>query len=247
MPSCACTRLRNRRPRVSCRCWRTPRRRRSGRAQFDLVLTPWFIDVAGEPVAQVARRVNALLAPGGFWVNHGSLAFADAAPAQAWSLEELVESLPSAGFARAEPRESRQPYLASPASRHARIESVITFCARKERDVPAPPAGRELPPWIRQPDLPVPVLPQFRAQALSTRVYAFLLAMIDGERTIRDMARLMETAEAHAGGGRVAGDSPLPGARLRGAGPASAVLWRAPTCRDCRAAIIVAPADGKLP
>ena len=38
----------------------------------------------------------------------------------------------------------------------------------------------------------MPVLPQFRAQALSTRVYAFLLAMIDGERTIRDMARLME-------------------------------------------------------
>ena len=35
-------------------------------------------------------------------------------------------------------------------------------------------------------------LPEFRAQALSTRVYAFLLAMIDGERSIRDMARLME-------------------------------------------------------
>ncbi len=160
--------------------------------QFDLVLTPWFIDVAGEPVARIARRVNALLAPGGHWINHGSLAFADAAPGQAWSLEELVDSLPSAGFAGAEPRESRQAYLASPASRHARIESVITFCARKERDLPAPPAGRELPPWIRQADLPVPMLPQFRAQALSTRVYAFLLAMIDGERTIRDMARLME-------------------------------------------------------
>ena len=160
--------------------------------QFDLVLTPWFIDVAGEPVAQVLRRVNALLAPGGLWVNHGSLAYADAAPGQAWSLEELVESLPTSGFGRAEPRESRQPYLASPASRHARMESVITFCARKEQDVPQPPAGRELPPWIRQADLPVPVLPQFRAQALSTRVYAFLLAMIDGERTIRDMARLME-------------------------------------------------------
>jgi SAM-dependent methyltransferase len=160
--------------------------------QFDLVLTPWFIDVAGEPVARIARRVNSLLAPGGLWANHGSLAFADAAPGQAWSLEELVEALPSAGFVRAEPRESRQPYLASPASRHARVESVITFCAHKERDVPSPPAGRELPPWIRETDQPVPLLPQYRAQALSTRVYAFLLAMIDGERTIRDMARLME-------------------------------------------------------
>ena len=38
----------------------------------------------------------------------------------------------------------------------------------------------------------MPALPALRAQALSTRVYAFLLAMVDGERSIRDMARLME-------------------------------------------------------
>lgn len=68
----------------------------------------------------------------------------------------------------------------------------ITFCARKEQDVEVPPSGREVPDWLRHDDLPVPALPQFRAQSLSTHVYAFLLAMIDGERTIRDMARLME-------------------------------------------------------
>ena len=160
--------------------------------QFDLVLTPWLVDVVGEPLSRIAERVNALLTPEGLWVNHGSLAFADAAPADAWSLEELVQALPAAGFSSPEPRESSQPYLASPASRHARVESVITFCARKERALPAPPPGRLLPPWIERADLPVPVLPQFRAQALATRVYAFLLAMIDGERSTRDMARLME-------------------------------------------------------
>lgn len=137
-------------------------------------------------------RVNALLAPGGLWVNHGSLAFAGGSPADCLSLEELLASLDAAGFATPEAREAQQPYLASPASRHARLESVITFCARKLRDVAAPPAGRELPPWIERTELPVPALPAFRAQALSTRVYAFLLAMIDGERSIRDMARLME-------------------------------------------------------
>ena len=160
--------------------------------QFDLVLTPWFIDVAGEPVERVLARVNALLAPGGLWINHGSLAFADAAPADALSLEELIELLPASGFSRPQASETKGPYLSSPASRHARIESVITFCARKEKDIPAPAPGRDLPPWIERADLPVPALPEFRAQALSTRVYAFLLAMIDGERSIRDMARLME-------------------------------------------------------
>lgn len=160
--------------------------------QFDLVLTPWYVDVAPEPAARVLARVNALLAPGGLWVYHGSIAFAGGAPADSLSLEELLACLGAAGFATPDVRERQQPYLASPASRHARLESVITFCARKERDVAAPPAGRELPPWIERPELPVPALPAFRAQALSMRVYAFLLAMIDGERSIRDMARLVE-------------------------------------------------------
>lgn len=161
-------------------------------AAFDLVLTPWLIDVLGEPVLRQLQRINSLLMPAGLWVNHGSLAFADADPALALTLEELLESLPDAGFSRPAAAEAQLPYLSSPASRHARLEAVITFCARKERDVAAPPRGRELPEWLRRSDLPVPPLPQFRAQALSTRVYAFLLAMIDGERTVRDMARLME-------------------------------------------------------
>ena len=159
---------------------------------FDVVLTPWFIDVASEPVARLLPRINGQLAPGGFWIHHGSLAFAEAAPQDALSLDELLDALPANGFESAHLGEARQPYLGSPASRHARIESVVTLAARKVRDVPAPAPGRELPEWIRRADLPVPVLPQYRAQALSTRVYAFLLAMIDGERTIADMARLME-------------------------------------------------------
>lgn len=159
---------------------------------FDLVLTPWFVDVAGEPVDRVARRINGLLAQAGHWVNHGSLAFADAAPADALTLEELLEQLPFLGFAPTTARESRGPYLCSPASRHGRQEMVITFAARKERDAGPVARGRPAPDWLESSDLPVPQLPQFRAQSLSTRVYAFLLAMIDGERTIRDMARLME-------------------------------------------------------
>jgi SAM-dependent methyltransferase/uncharacterized protein YbaR (Trm112 family) len=159
---------------------------------FDIVLTPWFVDVAGEPVARLLQRINRLLAPDGLWINHGSLAFADGAPGDALSLEELLDALPAAGFAQTEAREAQLPYLSSPASRHARLETVITFAARKERDIEAPAPGRSVPDWLRQSDLPVPALPQFRAQSLSTRVYAFLLAMIDGERTIRDMARLME-------------------------------------------------------
>ena len=84
------------------------------------------------------------------------------------------------------------PYMRSPASRHSRVESVITaaFCKRREVEPPARMAS--LPDWLVRDDLPVPALPGFREQALSTRVYAFIMAMIDGKRTLRDMAALME-------------------------------------------------------
>ena len=45
---------------------------------FDTVVTPWFIDIIGEPFARVAARVNLPLKPGGRWINTGSLAFSRA-------------------------------------------------------------------------------------------------------------------------------------------------------------------------
>jgi hypothetical protein len=54
------------------------------------VVTPWFIDIIGEPFARVAARINLLLKPGGRWVNYGSLAFSRAAHAERVSLEANI-------------------------------------------------------------------------------------------------------------------------------------------------------------
>ena len=67
---------------------------------FDTVVTPWFIDIIGEPFARVAARINLLLKPGGRWINFGSLAFSRAAHAERVSLEEVVELLPADGVRR---------------------------------------------------------------------------------------------------------------------------------------------------
>ena len=48
-----------------------------------------------------------------------------------------------------------------------------------------------LPDWLLQPDKPVPRTPAFEMQAISSRVHAFLLALINGERSMRDMARVL--------------------------------------------------------
>jgi hypothetical protein len=91
--------------------------------------------------------------------------------------------------------------MQSPASRHARIESVITWTARKTASC-APPEAAGLPDWIVRGGEPVPLLPAFQSTALTTRIHAFIMSLIDGSRSLDDMARvlvehrLMSAAEA---------------------------------------------------
>jgi hypothetical protein len=171
---------------------------------FDTVITPWFIDIIGEPFERVAARVNLLLKPGGRWINFGSLAFSRAAHADRIGLDEALELLGRAGFGAPALRETAVPYMRSPASRHSRIETTVTWLARKIGAAAQMPRERVLPEWLLRPELPVPRTKAFEMQAISSRVHAFLLALINGERSMREMAamlvdqRLMPPEEAEA-------------------------------------------------
>jgi hypothetical protein len=158
---------------------------------FDTVVTPWFIDIVGEPFARVAARINLLLRPGGRWINSGSLAFARAAHAERIGLDEVLERMPQAGFADVRVRETTLPYMRSPASRHSRLENVVTWVADKAGPPAEAPRARVLPEWLIAADVPVPRTRAFEMQAISSRVHAFMLALINGERSMRDMARLI--------------------------------------------------------
>jgi hypothetical protein len=162
-----------------------------GDGVFDTVVTPWFVDIIGEPLARVAARINLLLKPGGLWINSGSLAFARAAFAERTSAEEVPEILAGAGFAAPSLREATIPYMKSPVSRHSRLEQVVTWTARKASEAPEAPRSRQLPAWLLRPDQPVPRTRAFEMRQVSSRVHAFLLALINGERSIRDMARTL--------------------------------------------------------
>jgi len=158
---------------------------------FDTVVTPWFIDIIGEPFPRVAARINQLLKPGGRWINFGSLAFARATHAERVSLEEVTELMPQLGFTDFTAREGSMPYMRSPASRHARIESTVSWITNKMATPAEIPRARVLPEWLLLPDKPVPRTPALEMQAISSRVHAFLLALINGERSQRDMARIL--------------------------------------------------------
>ncbi len=172
------------------------------RAAFDTVVTPWLVDILPEPFDVLCARVNALLCDGGRWLNFGSLSFHHADPAARYGVDECRSALEENGFASITIEEREIPYLCSPASRHARRERIVSWSARKEHDVKKVPRYHALPEWLVRGTEPVPLDDAFRSQAAATRVHAFLMSMIDGRRSIKDMAklvveqRLMTAAEA---------------------------------------------------
>jgi SAM-dependent methyltransferase len=161
------------------------------RGAFDAVVTPWVVDILPERFDMLCARVNALLADGGRWLNFGSLSFHDPDPAARYGLDECRAALEENGFGDVRVEEREIPYLSSPASRHARRERIVSWSACKHRDVKKVPRYHALPEWLVRGTEPVPLDDAFRSQAAATRIHAFLMSLIDGRRSIKDMAKLI--------------------------------------------------------
>jgi SAM-dependent methyltransferase len=161
------------------------------KGSFDTVITPWLIDILPEPFEVFCGRVNALLAPEGRWINFGSLSFHASDPALRYSRDECIEIVAQTGFAEPRVAESTIPYMCSPASRHGRRERVLCFSATKRGNAGTVPRYEALPDWLVRGKEPVPQLDAFRTQAVATRVYAFIMSLIDGRRSMSDMAQVL--------------------------------------------------------
>ncbi len=160
-------------------------------ACFDTVVTPWLVDVLPEDFPALCCRINRLLKQQGRWLNFGSLRFHQSSPEQHYSLEECEVLIQDAGFTSPVIDEATIPYMCSPASRHGRRESVITWCAVKQKSAEQPAGHRALPDWLVKGTDPIPLLDSFRMQAATTRIYALIMSLIDGRRSLKDMAQVM--------------------------------------------------------
>ena len=159
---------------------------------FDTVVTPWLIDIISEDLPVFASRINSLLKKDGRWVNFGSLAFDSPKRTRRYSPEETKGIVAENGFSDPYVSEATIPYMCSPASRHGRQERVFSFAAYKEKDVKKVPRHRALPDWIVTGKEPVPLTHAFRTQAMTTQIYSFMMSLIDGRRSIQDMAKVLE-------------------------------------------------------
>jgi uncharacterized protein YbaR (Trm112 family) len=161
-------------------------------ASFDTIITPWLIDIVNQDLPLLAARINGLLKEDGRWINFGSLAFSHPQRSRCYSAEETAEIIAGSGFARPDMIDREIPYMCSPASRHGRRETVLAFSATKSSNVAKPERHKALPDWIVTGKEPVPLTRSFQSQAMSTQIHAYIMSMIDGKRTMQDMAILLE-------------------------------------------------------
>ncbi len=159
---------------------------------FDTIVTPWLIDIVTEEFSVFAARLNQLLGKNGRWVNFGSLAFHHPKRALCYSPEETRQIVAESGFSDPYVAEATIPYMSSPASRHGRQEKTFSFSAFKEREVKAPPRHKALPDWLVTGKEAVPLMQSFRTQAMTTQIYSFIMSLVDGKRSIQDMAKVLE-------------------------------------------------------
>jgi len=167
--------------------WRAPFAPQS----FDAVVTPWLIDIVDLDFESVALAVNRLLVPGGRWVNFGSLAFPWRRPERRYGPDEVCAIVTDAGFEVGLQRDATLPYMRSPASRHGRLETVALFAADKRRRGPREPAEDAGPPWLADTTLAVPRTESLALAADASRIQAVLLALVDGQRSVDDLVRIV--------------------------------------------------------
>jgi hypothetical protein len=160
---------------------------------LDAVVTSWFIDVAGTDLRQTAACINRVLRPGGLWINIGPLRFRTV-PSRAYTIEEAVEIANLAQFKVESNDRQDIRYLDSPVSGSRRSETVFRFVARKTGEAPAVEIPEPVPPWVSNTLTPIPVTPALVALGRTSIFTSGVLSMIDGTRSIVDVARALGTA-----------------------------------------------------
>jgi hypothetical protein len=158
---------------------------------FDVVLTPWVIDIVPQNLRDFALAVNRLVKPGGVWVNTGSLAFFHRDPLWCYSEEETLELVERCGFEILSAERRPLPYLQSPHSAHRRIEHILSFSARKLEEVDDTRHYRYLPEWLIDTAAPVPNRQEFAIASSDHLLRAQILAAVDGKRSMNDIAQAL--------------------------------------------------------
>lgn len=156
---------------------------------FDVLVTPWLIDILPEDFRLVARRLNRLLAEGGSWISFGPLSFESHPSAARYTREEVFEALAEAGFDVESHEQRVVPYLHSPNGSSRRHEQILIFQARKRDTAASVPDFSFYPDWMSDSSLPVPRSEAWQRMQHERIFDLEILSLIDGRASIQDMVK----------------------------------------------------------
>lgn len=154
---------------------------------FDLIITPWFIDVNGGDVRDLIAVIHEKLMPGGHWLNTGPLLFTRHLPVQLkYSGAEIKEFIALAGFTLASESIANTDYLLSPLEARFRQEQVWTFSAEKNKSpLPTPAIEGATEAWLVMHHLAIPQR-NYTSRDSHPLIDA-ILSLVDGNRSINNI------------------------------------------------------------
>jgi hypothetical protein len=159
-------------------------------SSLNAVLTPWFIDAVGADPRVTAAALSRVIEPGGWWLNFGPLRF-NGPTSRLYTIEEVEEIVTASGFELCARLREEVPYFASPDSGFSRRELVYGFAARKIHEASALPVPEADPAWVLDAQLPIPALEAWTGIRRSAAMAEQILALIDGQRSITDLANAL--------------------------------------------------------
>lgn len=165
---------------------------------FDLVITPWFLDINGRDVKELIPLVEKTLVPGGYWLNYGPFLYRQETPEhEKYTSAEIREFLALSRFELLYQAFNTQPYIHSPLSERGRLEESWCFLAQapknklhladagdfKERSIDP----EQVPPWLVMKHLPVP---RFNRSQFPPELSS-IAQLIDGKRSVNDIVAIL--------------------------------------------------------
>ncbi len=157
---------------------------------FDLIITPWIIDLIPEKLPMLIHNISALLVPGGRWINFGSFMIDEKADLwHRWSRAEVLALMKEGGFSDVKDESPEVDYLKSPLSAYHRRERLWAFSGVRDA------TSREVfpvdlrPQWLKDFDLPIARDSVVEATEISHRVPSRVFQLIDGQRSFNAIAK----------------------------------------------------------
>lgn len=159
---------------------------------FDAVVTQWFIDDCGQDIHELFPKINALLKPGGKWINIGPLIYRGGGFATLYSSQETVQIAEHCGFKVEDVKNEFAQYLNSPLWRNRREDMILSFRAVKTDDCEAAvedsnevhPARLE---WLDDKSKPIPLMGDVKSAAQAYSLMATVFKNIDGKTSVAEI------------------------------------------------------------